>query len=462
MKITHLIFVLLFIAALSFVGYAVAYLPFKTSIVLLIGFIFSILTIINLEIGLFLLIFVIPFTQQVTLGKLGGFAPVHIGTDDVLIIFILLSWLANLAKRKDFSFIKTSLNWPIFSFFTIAVFSFIGADARFGQGAILVCFLHLFKFFEYVAIYFVVISAINNLDQVKKFIWMFFIVVGFVVLLHLVIFFRLGFLNVSGPVVQGFEMDYFIKTMHTFESNAILGVYYSFFLSILLVIILNTSISEGKAPLLLFAFFIAIALFNTFSRAAYLSIVGSFCIIAFFQERKFFLIILLLIIFSPIYMQSAVLERITLTIQNSSLGIVLDPSAAIRLVIWEKGLKIFLDNPILGQGYWITRWLLHTEAHSQYMAILIEMGVIGFSIFCWLVVRMFTNAVDLMKKANTVFLKSLSLGYIAGFTSILVTCFFSESLESFRMIGPLWFITGLISSANRLLSEKTQILEGQK
>lgn len=461
MKISHLFFALLFILVLSFLGYIISCLPFKAALILIIGFIFSILTIMNLEIGLFLLIFVVPFTQQITLGKL-GFAPVDIGTDDILIIFILLSWLASLAKRKTLSSIKTPLSWPIVAFFTMGIFSFIGAYQRFGEGTILICFLHLFKFFEYVAIYFIVIGTINNLEQVKKFLKMFFITVGIVGLFHLIIFFRLGFLNLSGPAIQGFEMEHFINSMHTFESNAILGIYYVFFLSILLVITLNTRVSEGKIPLLLFTFFVSVAVFNTFSRSAYLGLLASFCVISFFQERKLFLIVLLLIVFSPIYMQSSVLERITLTVQHLHPRLVLDPSAATRLIIWQEGLKIFLDNAIFGTGYWTTRWLLKAEAHSQYLAILIEMGVIGFSLFCWLIVRMFTSAVNLMKKANTTFLKSLSLGYTAGLISILVTCFFSETLESFRMIGPLWFITGLITSSNRLLSEESQVSQEQK
>jgi O-antigen ligase len=150
-------------------------------------------------------------------------------------------------------------------------------------------------------------------------------------------------------------------------------------------------------------------------------------------------------------MQSAVLERISLTVQAVKPTIVLDYSAALRLELWQRGLKAFLDNFVFGTGYWTTRWVMRGEAHSQYVAILIETGIVGFSVFCWLIVSMFRNAIRLMKKSGPVFFKSLGLGYIAGFTAVLTTCFFSETLEAFRMIGPLWFITGLIASANRLL-----------
>ena len=75
---------------------------------------------------------------------------------------------------------------------------------------------------------------------------------------------------------------------------------------------------------------------------------------------------------------------------------------------------------------------------------------------------MFKNAIILMKKANTYFLKALGLGYIAGLAAVLTTCFFSESLDSFRVVGPLWLVTGLITGANRLLSEKAEQTEISK
>ena len=458
MKISHLILGLLCFVALFFIGHAIATLPIKIILVLIIGLICSILTIMNLEIGLYLLIFVIPFTQQITIAKYGTI-PVDIGTDDVLIIFIILSWLANLARRKEPIFLKTSLNWPIIAFFTAAVFSFIGAYRMFGTGPVLIGFLHLFKFFEYVAIYFIVVSAIRNFDQIKKFLLMCFIVVGFVTIIQFGSMIKWGQFSLSIPAPSSYL---YMQTMYSFTSNAILGAYYSFFLAILLAIIISTSGSRGKMPLILFGTMLSFALFNTFSRSAYLGIVMGFFVLAMVKEKRLFLLVLLLIVFSPVYMQSAVLERITLTIQSLHPTLRFDPSASVRLSIWKKGLQVFLNNPIFGTGYWTTRWVLRAEAHSQYVAILIDTGIVGFSVFCWLIIRMFRNAIVLIKKANTDFLNALGVGYIAGFAAILTTCFFSDTLEAFRVIGPLWFVTGLITSANRLLSKKTEQTEISK
>lgn len=450
MKISHLIIGLVCLVCIFFLGQAIAVLPFKIMLILVIGLVFAVLTIINPEIGLYLLVLVVPFAQQVTLGKI-ALGRVDVGTDDVFIIFIMLSWLVGLARRKEPLVLKTSLNWPIMAFFAISALSFLGGYTKFGQGVILMGFMHLFKFYEYVIVYFVVVSTIKNLEQIKKFLWVCSIVVGFIAFLHFYAMISTGHFSLSGPSVSDYM---YIRIMYSFDNNACLGVYYAFFLSIILAMILNTPASGNKPPLVLFALILSFALFNTFSRSAYLGLVVSFLIISILREKRLSLIVLLLIIFSPIYMQSAILERITFTLQSVR-PLVLDASSAMRITLWKQAFELFLSSPLIGTGYWTSRFILG-EAHSQYFTILAETGIIGFSIFCWLIIRMLKNSIMLMKKADTDFLKSLGLGYLAGFSAILTTCFFGETLGGFRVVGSLWIVTGLITSANRLLSEKSK------
>ena len=96
-----------------------------------------------------------------------------------------------------------------------------------------------------------------------------------------------------------------------------------------------------------------------------------------------------------------------------------------------------------------------TEAHSQYLAYLIEVGIFGFGIFLWLMIRMFKISLWVRNNASDDVVEGLGLGYAAGLAGILMTCFFSDSLEAFRILGPLWFMTGLVVSArNILLNQK--------
>ena len=461
-----LLYGLFLVVILFLIGHVISILPFKATITLILFLIFSFLTITNLEIGLLFLIFVVPFTQQITLIKLSR-APVHFGIDDIIILCIMLSWLAGMIKRKEPAFLKTPLNWPFVAFFTICLFSFVGPQLKLSAysiasnfrpetSTIAICALHLFKFFEYVIIYFIVISAINNLQQVKKYVLMFFIVTIFIAILQFIAIGSISGFGLGLPMLSSDKIQLVMASMQSFTSNSIMGAYYIFFVSITIAMILNTPKFQRKGNLIFLAVFLSFALFNSFSRAAYLGLLASILVMAILKKKRFFLIVLLLFIFSPIYLQAGVLERITITIQNLHPTLVLDESAAIRLVIWKKALKIFLDNPFFGNGFWTTRYVLRNEAHSQYLSLLLEIGVIGLSVFFWLIIRMFKNAMFLFKKSEDYFMQSLALGYIAGLAGVMVTCFFSENFESFQLTGPLWFITGLITSANRLLPKKPE------
>jgi O-antigen ligase len=450
----RIIFGFIGFAILIFVGSIIPSLTLKTTIIAVVAFIIAVSVLVDLKTGLLLLVFGIPYTQQLNMGRLAG-CPIDVGTDDLIIIIIIFSWLATIARRKEPHFLKTPLNWSIGAFFTAAMFSFIGSGIRFGFNNIVIGILHLFKFFEYVMIYFIVVSAIENIEEVKKFLKMFFAVTGVVVVTQIIAVIVYGTSSLSPPYVGRDNLAYF-HSMYSFVSNSILGAYYLFFLSILLAILIDAPFFKGKVPLVIFAIAMSFGLFNTYSRSAYVGFVASFLILTRFKSNRLLLILLFLVLFTPVYFQSAILERITFTVQSvGPNGVVLDESSAIRLVLWKQAIQAFLKAPIFGMGYWTTRYALGGyEAHNQFLALLVETGVVGFSIFCWLLVKMYKNALALFRKAEDFVIKGLAVGYIAGLSGILVTCFFGETLEAFRMIGPLWFVTALITCANRFLDDK--------
>lgn len=442
---------ILFLIMLIFmvqIGHIIATAKPKLILVLIGGLVLSMLTIMNLEWGLYILIFVIPFTQQVGLAR-----HIEVGTDDILLLFLIFSWLANKARSKEDIFISTPLNWPLVLFFVSGAISLIPLSLNFSKEVFTVGSLHFLKFFEYVFIYFIVVSCIKELPQVKKFTIAFFINVGVVALIQII-------QNIIGePLIL---TTTYIKNrlvyygIATFETNAILGAFYCFSLSILIGFILTNPSAKVKTILTIFSIVLSFALFNTFARSAYLGIILSIFIMAALKERKLLLLFLALLILSPIIMQIDVLERITLTIQALKPAIELDPSSQIRLVLWEKAFKIFIENPIFGIGYWGARdqSMLATEPHSQFVAYLLETGIVGFVVFLWLVKRIFRIGLWIKNNAPDSFIEGLGLGYTAGFVGILTTCLFSETLEAFRMLGPLWFMTGLIvGTYNIILSQ---------
>lgn len=429
------------------IGQVVATAKPQLILVVIFGLVLSVLTVMNLEWGLYILIFVLPFTVQYQLGK-----TVQMGTDDLLLLFLIFSWLANRARTKESTFVATPLNWPFILFFVIGTISLIQLTSRFSQDWVLLGVLHLLRFFEYVFIYFIVVSCIKELPQVRKFTIAFFINVGVVAMIQIVQNLIGGKLTPGIFYADNTVVRYAVSTFH---SNAILGAFYCFALSIVIGLIVTIRSAGTKTVLTIFGVAISFALFNTFSRSAYVGIIVGIFVIAILKERRLFILFLALLIISPILMQPAVSERITMTFQQVNPTIQLDPSAQVRLTLWGQTFKIFMENPIFGVGWWGIRSILKTEAHSQYWAYLTEIGIVGFSIFLWLMARIFKISLWVKNNAPDNFMEGLGLGYAAGLAGILATCLFSETLEAFRMLGPLWFMTGLIVSVRSiLLSQK--------
>jgi len=465
------------------IGQSVATAKPQFILVAVIGLVLSALTIMNLEWGLYILIFVIPFTVQYRVGK-----TLAAGTDDIFLLLLIFSWLANRARTKEQIFVGTPLNQPFILFFIIGAISLTQFTSRAPQFWVSLSVLHLFRFFEYVFIYFIVVSCVRELSQVKKFTIAFFINVGIVATIQIVQNIIGGELTPGIFFSKNTVVHYGVST---FGSNAILGAFYCLALPIALGLIVTTRSPGIKAILIIFSIVTSFTLFNTFSRSSYVGIAASVFMLAALKERRIFIFFLALLIMSPIFMQSAVLDRIAITFGGreregeiqfdpsyfeqdkyhmpgdryvlpleSARGLkFLDPSALTRLIIWRRSLEIFTENPIFGVGWWGGRYILRTEAHSQYWTYLIETGIFGFGMFLWLIIRIFKISLWVKNNASDDFVEGLGLGYAAGIAGILTTCLFSESLEAFRILGPLWFMTGLIASTQNILLNQKKPLQ---
>jgi O-antigen ligase len=67
----------------------------------------------------------------------------------------------------------------------------------------------------------------------------------------------------------------------------------------------------------------------------------------------------------------------------------LDTSAQARLYIWERGLEVAAERPILGQGFQVFGYVTATgrDAHNIYIMTVTELGALG--LLLWLAVMLF-------------------------------------------------------------------------
>lgn len=201
----------------------------------------------------------------------------------------------------------------------------------------------------------------------------------------------------------------------------------------------------------LFLFIFIVAQFLTFSRSCWFG----------------FLLILICFIFHKIMYEGKLIKTtkiflgVTLTIFLLTVSIVpdksvlfqrlsafSDPSAIERLAVQKLTLQTFLKYPVLGIGWGNTPFFLqHQVTHNWYLQLLLETGIVGFSIFMlflfqiWNKLKTLEKEIKIFLETESKELKSHILGLKLVFFSILLTWF---NLSAYNL-SYIWFFLALIA-----------------
>ena len=164
----------------------------------------------------------------------------------------------------------------------------------------------------------------------------------------------------------------------------------------------------------------------------------------------------------PLYVVFSAILLIVIHNQNMIIGRIAaiwssHGSASYRLHIWEVTLNMIKDSPIFGTGLGTFQIvfpkfrypdfnldvpignLLH--AHSEYLEIWSEMGLIGLGVFLWLLISFLRHAFKFLKTKRKE--RLMVAGLVSGIVGVLIGSLFSVSL---RWTGPafiFWLLFGL-------------------
>jgi len=131
---------------------------------------------------------------------------------------------------------------------------------------------------------------------------------------------------------------------------------------------------------------------------------------------------------------------------------------------------MFLQHPIIGNGYGAFG-ILHKQdaslvgtytaqfqlgAHSEYLQVLAELGIVGFAVWVWVIIAFFRYGRRALSQIEEPFYRSLIVGLMAAELSILVL-FTVNSLPSGDEISvPFWVIYGLLPAVVNLAIERSE------
>jgi O-antigen ligase len=244
-----------------------------------------------------------------------------------------------------------------------------------------------------------------------------------------------------------------------------------FFLTMNILIAINYLFGKTKRyrrTFLLFTIVImSICLFFTYSRMAFIALfVGIIVMAAIRGKTKMLYFSVIAFIPAIIFMPSLVVYRYRGIFYGLDAG---------RSFMWQAAWDGFLQNPIFGVGYgkiggvyaigkgtplaeFMARSIDHMPVvDSSYFFILNETGIIGFGLFCLLLIFIFKKGWSLMKELESLYLRQLS---VCLFSILIALSTAAVTANIFGMVFPMnfyfWFLSGILVNLKNIDSNFVQ------
>ncbi len=428
-------FIVLFIAVVFFLTLNITKIQTQHFILFLLGVILFVVAFLNTNFALSILIFSMLLSPQLKLGELADRAIV-LRVDDIFLFVIFIAWLAKLAVFKELNLLKrTVLNTPIFVYILVCILSTAVVLIQ-GQGHVSRSFFYIVKYFEYFIVYFLVVNNIENMQQVKTFVFLMIVTCLLVSLYGLYSHFALG-LRATAPF-EGAEG----------EANTLAG-YLILMIPVMLCLFLYTESQLAKVGLIGVLLVALGALIFTLSRSGWISFAFMYFTLILISHRfKPFLIFtfVVMITAAPVLSPKVVKERVSSTFEGGrtfNIGgkkVNIDESGTARLDAWKVGFKNLSKKPVFGHGI-----PFGSVTDNQYTRVMTEVGIVGIAAFLFLLFRIFhVIKYSISVSRNDNFTQGLCIGFLAGFFGLLAHCLSAATFILIRIMEPFWFLMAII------------------
>ena len=395
-------------------------------------------------------------------------------------IFIELKRSSNLAGFlskiklffKSYKPAATQCNYAIFLYIFAAFLS-----AIFGKYPIISFEGLVSKLLEGIIIFWIFVEAISSRDRFK--IWLtIFLGISFVVINNGIFqyIFKKGFVHgYSEAILTEGRIQSCFK-----HSNKLAG-YLVFVIPILLSRFIqfiptfnkrnNIVETKTKRTSLLVkrifygVFFLAglICLGLTFSRSAWIAIIASFIFMVWGRRRITIVLAICISLFLMIFIPKMLKERKINTTGEDGIF-----NTSSRPQYWSSALIIIKENPIFGTGintYSKVGREYEREGkiewggypHNCYLQMWAELGILGLLAFFWILYRIFSSSINVLRQCGDKKMFNLLLGVLAGFLGFLVHSFFDTNFYAGKIAVLMWIMIGIIMVLQRIINQPDKI-----
>lgn len=409
-------------------------------------------TLIKPDIGFIILIVSMLFSPEVIAGTTTRRA-ISIRTEDIMLLVVILAWLLRTALNKNIAgAFRMKMTKPLFSYIAICICSTLFA-ALSGGIDVKHSFFSILKYLEYFVLFVMVKDNLKKMRQVKVMMAVFFLTALLVAVS--------SHFSIQHKIALGehfFRLGPPVETRGGGESGT-LGGYLLFMMAIAGGFLMYEKSTLKKTFLVVLELLMLRALLYTLSRGSYLALAAiPILFVSLAKKRRIILFYTLGIItlLTVIFMPKMVNERISSTImmKENAAGssyVEWEDSPKERLASWKNVIfEKFPKSPLFGHG--VGRFFID----SQIFTTLSEVGLIGLSIFIWVLFTLFRMAQDTLNTDvvyNDAFGSGLTTGFLVGFIALLIHSISCNTFIIISIMEPFWFIAAIVLSLPRLLKQ---------
>ena len=451
------LFSLTFIALLSF-GF---YYEFPIAIVIPAILIFGYLALFRLDTLFWLVVFCTPLSvnlEKLEMGGVGFFLP----TEPLLFGLLLIISLKQLFRKSNIEVKRHPFIISLSLYFIWVLITTITSEIP------LVSFKFLLsKLWLIVPVFYFGLLLFKEIQNIKKYVWLYLISLSLVILFTLIRHASLGFSEEAGHWVMS----------PFFKDHTSYGAIIALMLPVLVAFFqLSTKETTTRFLLMLLIIIFLLGLYYSYTRAAWGTVVGGIGVWAIIKYKVKLKYLISILVIGIMYIginfvdvsynlskneSEHATEDIGERIESMS-NISTDASNLERINRWTSAVNMFKERPVFGFGPGTYSFeyapyqdpnkisIISTNfgdmgnAHSEYLGPLAETGLVGFLSILLIVFVIFYKSITLYYKIEDRELKTITLSLIVGLSTYFAHGILNNYLDTDKASIPVWGFCAII------------------
>lgn len=361
---------------------------------------------------------------------------------------LIAAFVSKKIMKREHGVTKTAINAPLLFFFVLTCISIIHSinypDSLKGG---------IFRLLEYILLLLIIVEELKDKNHLNK------------IILSITIGILLSSLDALWQVATGkdFMRGYapvvnigLVRATASFKDSNLLGIYLSAFMPILLGLTLYYFTNKKRILFILVTFIALVGIILTYSRPTLLAMYLVLLFLGIAKRNRILIgLLILFMIISPFIIPKSV-KNWAKEVEYNPLRFMCNDD---RIAVYRNSLNMIKAHPFIGLGpntymknykkykefpeYRNIVTLDYMYAHNMYLQMAAEIGLIGLTIFIWLLFALLAEMRNIYRSLNDYYLKVVILSLSACVMAFLVNGLTESSLYYSRVAMIFWYLAGI-------------------